>query len=153
MSSPYLCVQMHIMQVYLLKICSCVCVNAKAVVACQPTPFPLPVISSGMQALEHEGEHRFPPHWGCQSSPLVSCRHSGSRQASIRGERGRHRTYDNNSGNKFGKWGTHWPIGITPSLTLTMLGRGVVCFCLHERERDTETDKKHLRQREKGKRG
>lgn len=118
-----------------VKICSCVYVNAKAVLACRPTPLPLPVISSGVQAPEREGEHCFPPHWGCQSSPLVSCRHSGSRQTPKRGDRGRHRTYNNNSGNKFEKWETRWPIGITPSLTLTMLRSGVVCFCLRERER------------------
>lgn len=53
-----------------LKTCSDACVNAKAVLACQPTPFPLPVISSGVWALEREGEHRFPPHLGCQSSLL-----------------------------------------------------------------------------------
>lgn len=87
-----------------------------------------------------------PPHWGCQSSPLVSCRQSGTRQTPKRRDRGRHRTYNNNSGNKFEKWRTRWPIGITPSLTLTML-RGGGCVFLPAWERKIETDKIHLRQR------
>lgn len=43
------------------------------------------------------------------------------------GDRGRHRTYNNSSGNKFEKWGTRSPFAITPSLTLTMLRRGWLC--------------------------
>lgn len=139
--------------------CMCICENR---FLCLPecrsccglsayTFSPLFVIFSGVQALEHEGEQRFPPHWGRKSPPLLSCRHGGNRLAPVRGVWGRHRTY-NYIYNKFEKWGTHWPIGITPSLTLTMLrrgrGGGVVCACL--RERNTETDKKRMRQRGKG---
>lgn len=75
------------------------------------------------------------PHWGCQSSPLVSCRHSGSRQMPKREDRGRHRTYNNNSGNKFERREdalAHRNHSIT---YFNNVKEGVVCFCLHQRER------------------
>lgn len=127
--------------------CICICAKYARVFAWMQKlfwpvnldPLLLPVISSGVQLLEREGELCFPPHWGCQSSPLVSCRHNGSQQTPKWGDGGRHRTYNNNSGNKFEKWGTHWPIGITPSLTLTMLSRGEGCVSVGMRERERQT--------------
>lgn len=119
-----------------VKMCSCVCVNAKAVLACQPTPFPLPVISSGVQALEREGKHRFSPHWGCQSSPLVSCRHSSSRQTPKRRDRGRHWTYNNNSDNNFKTWKTLALRNHSITYFNNIKEGMCVSFCTIEKDRD-----------------
>lgn len=147
MSSPYLCIQMHIMQVYSWKSVPVFSEMQKLLWPVSLHLFPLPVISSGMQALEHEGERRFPPQWGCHSSPPVSCRHSGSWQAEVRGERGRHRTYNNNSSNKFGEWGNTLALQ-NHSITYfnNVKERGLcVSVCVRERERQNTSQTKRKR--------
>lgn len=137
MSIPCQRAQIFSMHMYLWKCVHVFVWNARAVLACQPTPFPLPVISSGVQAPEREGKHRFPPHWGCQSSPLVSCRHSSSRQTPKRRDRGRHWTYKNNSYNNFETWGNTLAHRNRSITYFNDIKEGMcVSFCVIEKDRD-----------------
>lgn len=148
---------MRRVHVHLWKLCMCVRMNAKAVFG-PPSTYTFSFSLSSLWACRRwsvKASTASHPHWGCQSSPLVSCRHSSIRQTPKRGDRGRHRTYSNNSSNKFEEWGNtsaHRNHYIAYSNNVKEGEGACVSVCTGE-ERKIETDKKHLRQRGKGRRG
>lgn len=146
MSSPCLCTQMCSVHMYLWK---CVHVFAWMQKLFWPVNLHLSLSLSSLQACRR---------WSVKASTASLLIEDASRllwcpagtaaadRCQREGDRGRHRTYNNNSGNKFEKW-ENTLAHRNHSITLTMLRRGTVLICLHGRERKTE--KKHLRQRGK----